>query len=67
MLINAEGYCEKSKKFTLFMNLFWKAMSIMHRANDNENNFEKKTTLVAYGTPSCQKHVVLVEKMSTKS
>ena len=49
------------------MNLFWKAMSITHRANDNENNFEKKTTLVAYGTPSCQKHVVLVEKMSTKS
>ena len=48
------------------MNLFWKAMSIMHRAND-ENNFEKKTTLVAYRTLSCQKHVVLVEKMSTKS
>ena len=35
--INPEGYCEKGKEHTLFMNLFWQAMSIMHCVNDNGN------------------------------
>ena len=35
LLINAEGYCEKSKEYALLINLFWQAMSIMYRVNDN--------------------------------
>ena len=41
VLINAEGYCEKSKECTLSLNLFWQAMSIMHRVNDICNEFVK--------------------------
>ena len=44
MLINAEGYREKNKEYTLFMNLFWQAMRIMHRVNDNYNKFVKYYT-----------------------
>ena len=42
--INAEGYCEKSKEYILFMILFWQAMSIMYRVNDNDNKFVKYYT-----------------------
>ena len=28
---------KKSKEYTLFMNLFWQAMSVMHRVNENDN------------------------------
>ena len=41
VLINAEGYCEKSKEYKLFGNLFWQAVSIIHHVNDNGNKFVK--------------------------
>ena len=42
--INAEGYFERSKEYTLFINLFWQAMSIIYRANYNDNEFVKYYT-----------------------
>ena len=60
VLINAEGYCEKSKEYTRFMNLFWPAMSILHCVNDN-NKFVKYYTCNLLNTPQ-SKNVGLVEK-----
>ena len=37
VLINPEDHCEKSKEHTLFMNLLWQVMSIMHCVNDKSN------------------------------
>ena len=61
VLINAEGYYEKSKECTLFMNLFWQAMSIMHRVNGNDNKFVKYYTCSLLNTLQ-SKYLGLVEK-----
>ena len=61
VLINAEGYYEKSKKYTLFVDLLWQAVSIMHIVNDNDNIFVKYYTCSLLNTPQ-SKNVGLVER-----
>ena len=61
VIINAEGYCGKTKEYTLFINLFWQAMSIMHRVNDHDNKFAKYYTCNVLNTLQL-KNVGLVEK-----
>ena len=61
VLINAEGYCEKSKEHTLLVNLFWQAKNIMHCVNDNGNKFVKYYTWSLSNTPQW-KNVGLAEK-----
>ena len=54
VLIKAEGYCEKTKEYTLFMNLFW-------QVNDNGSKFVKYYTCNLLNTLQ-SKNVFLVEK-----
>ena len=61
VLINAKGYCKKSKENTLFMNLFWQTMSIMPHVNDNDNKFVKYYTCSLLNTLQ-SKNVDLFEK-----
>ena len=65
MLINEEGYCEKSKEYTLLVNLFWQAINIMHCVNDNGNKFVKHCTYSLLNT-SQSKNVGLVEKKANQ-
>ena len=61
LLINAEGYCEKSKEYTQFENLFWRAMSIMYHVNDDDNKYVKYFTWSSFNIPQ-SKNVDLAEK-----
>ena len=61
VIINAEGYCGKTKEYMLLINLFWQAMGIMHRVNDNDNKFAKYYTCSLLNTLQ-SKNVDLVEK-----
>ena len=66
VIINAEGYCGKTKEYTLFINLLWQAISIMHRVNDNDNKFAKYYPCCLLNTPQ-SKNVGLVEKNVKKT
>ena len=61
VIINAEGYCRKTKKCKLFINLFRQAMSIMQCVNANDNKFAKYYTCSPLNTLQ-SKNVGLVEK-----
>ena len=60
VLINTEGYCEKNKEYTVFVNMFWQAMSIIHHVNDGDK-FVKYYTCSPLNTPQ-SKNMGLVEK-----
>ena len=60
VLVNSEGYCEKSKAYALFMNLLCKAMSIRHGVNNNDNFVKFYTSSLLDIFQS--KNGVLVEK-----
>ena len=65
VLINPEGYCEKSKTLTPFMNLFCQVMNIIHCVNDNDNNFVKYYTSSLLDTLQSKNVSLVGKKMST--